>query len=634
MKKLLLLLTLCSTVLSSWSQSAEKTLQKLREGLKGKKDTIYAKALMNIGAHHGNIGNLDSADYYIKAGIDLSIKLKHKFGECAGIMALAHSYSNRAHYDTVPGNPWNQKAIEQYLAAAKMVDELRPGIRAKVKAVIDRGIAAVYLNLDDRESALPHLKSAEKYFINSTDTINILNLYNDLIFCYFETDTVTSFRYLKAGLAICEAYEKNHQGDEYRLERINVQRMHLISHALTKYPEASTNKLSLNLLETIWHRDSSNMDDDYETCLLVTTLASLYRLTGQYSKSIELANMALQRFDEADLLKTQLYDNLAESYAKTGNYQKAYENHVLGSVEYEKDYKRERYTAVASLEARYESEKKEQQIVVLEKDRKAQQKIAAISIGALVIAIGLLLLVLRAKRLQRKLFAKEKELQKNEMEKRMFELEQTALRAQMNPHFIFNSLNSVQRFVINNDAEGVNQYLSTFANLIRQTLENSGKPLIPLKDELKYLETYLRLEQMRSNDKFKYQINVNPDIDAEDTYIPNMIIQPYLENSVIHGMAGKKTHEGVIGLTISKNHKLTCVVDDNGMGIAASKTIKTTTVDDHESMGTAITEKRIEMFNTMNNEKIELQVMDKSELNTPESGTRIMIKFPLHTMAN
>ena len=220
------------------------------------------------------------------------------------------------------------------------------------------------------------------------------------------------------------------------------------------------------------------------------------------------------------------------------------------------------------------------------------------------------------------------------MDKKMFELEQTALRAQMNPHFIFNSLNSVQRFVINNDAEGVNQYLSTFANLIRQTLENSGKQLIPLSHEVKYLETYLRLEQMRSNDRFKYKININPDVDPEETYIPNMIIQPYLENSVIHGMAGKKQNEGIINLTISKNHKLTCVVEDNGIGIATSKGYKKQVDTGHESMGTAITEKRIEMFNTMNNDKIELEVMDRSGLNQQENGTKVMIKFPLTSSAN
>jgi LytS/YehU family sensor histidine kinase len=267
----------------------------------------------------------------------------------------------------------------------------------------------------------------------------------------------------------------------------------------------------------------------------------------------------------------------------------------------------------------------------LHEEKRGQRIIIGISIGALLIAMVLLIFVLRTNRLQKKLFVKEKEVQKNELEKRMFELEQTALRAQMNPHFIFNSLNSVQRFVINNDAEGVNQCLSTFANLIRQTLENSGKQLIPLKDEVRYLETYLRLEQMRGSGRFTYNINVNPDVDSEETYIPNMIIQPYLENSVIHGMAGKKGNEGIINLTISKNHKLTCVVEDNGIGISQSRAQKKAMADEYESMGTAITEKRIEMFNIMHKEKIELQVLDKSEQGDAESGTKIMIKFPLNS---
>jgi LytS/YehU family sensor histidine kinase len=199
----------------------------------------------------------------------------------------------------------------------------------------------------------------------------------------------------------------------------------------------------------------------------------------------------------------------------------------------------------------------------------------------------------------------------------------------MNPHFIFNCLNSVQRFIIGNDAEGANEYLSTFANLIRQTLENSGKKLIPLKDELRYLETYIKMEQLRSNNKFDYDISIGPEVDQTETYIPNMIVQPYVENSIHHGMLHTKNQKGYIKLDISKGNKLNFTINDNGAGIN-NKNIIQPSGDTHHSMGGAITEKRIAMYNSLHENKIELEVLDKADTGSRETGTSVILKFPLN----
>ena len=631
MKLLLLLLTLCTAGLLTYSQSAEERLQKNYSDLQGNKDTTYVHALMAIGRHHGNSGNFDSSEYYFKTAIAASQKINYKLGECSGTSNLGYMYSKWADYDSVRKTSLEKQGMELLHSALEMTANLEPLKRESTKAEINRRIASIYLSLGDKKNALGYLKNAESYLAKSTDTLGLLNLYGDFIFCSGSEDTLTGFRYLRSGLALCDVLEKNHKGDENWQTSVNVQRIRLINNSLVDDSAASINKPALLTLEKVW-KDSVHINTEYNKCMLIGNLGSLYWLSGQYQKAIDFTNMSLERCPEVYVFKTSSYLNLAKSYAGIGNYKAAYEHYQLYNDQYEGWYEEDRHNALAELEAKYENEKKEQQIASLNKEKKSQRLILTISIVALVIATGLLLFVLRANRLQRRLFAKEKELQKKEMEKRMFELEQTALRAQMNPHFIFNSLNSVQRFVINNDVEGVNQYLSTFANLIRQTLENSGKQLIPLSHEVKYLETYLRLEQMRSNDKFNYRINITSDVDPEETYIPNMIIQPYLENSVIHGMAGKKPNEGVINLTISKNHKLTCIVEDNGIGITTSKAKQIDT--GHESMGTAITEKRIEMFNTMNNEKIELEVLDKSGLSQQENGTKVMIKFPLTSSAN
>jgi LytS/YehU family sensor histidine kinase len=252
-----------------------------------------------------------------------------------------------------------------------------------------------------------------------------------------------------------------------------------------------------------------------------------------------------------------------------------------------------------------------------------------LAITGFLIALGFLGFAIRSGRLRQKLLIKEKEIQKKELERKMTELEQTALRAQMNPHFIFNCLNSVQRFVIGNDAGGLNYYLSTFASLIRQTLENSGKQLIPLKDEIRYLETYIRMEQLRSNNRFDYTIDVNRDLDASGIYIPNMIIQPFIENSIQHGLLHVKDKKGHIRLDISQGSKLICMVEDNGAGIKATSLLKAGNDEGHTSMGGAITEKRIQVYNSLHAEKIELEVEDRSETDPATTGTRVTLKFPL-----
>jgi LytS/YehU family sensor histidine kinase len=134
---------------------------------------------------------------------------------------------------------------------------------------------------------------------------------------------------------------------------------------------------------------------------------------------------------------------------------------------------------------------------------------------------------------------------------------------------------------------------------------------------------------LRSNNKFDYNINIGPEVDESDTFIPNMIVQPFVENSILHGMTNAKGKKGMIRLDISKDNKLTCVVDDNGEGINSINVLRQAEADGHVSMGSAITEKRIAMYNSIHEDKIELQVTDKSETGSAEPGTRVTLRFPL-----
>lgn len=599
-----------------------KDLDALYADMQQKKDTALVNTLLDIGLTYRLRSEMDSADHYFSKSVDISRPLNYYIGMCRGIYGRGDLYMYRDQHDS---------ALNLFLDALQLTEKMNPEDRVVYEAKVKQRIGMFYLASDDADNAIKYLKETEALSTRLKDTSNLIDLSKDFAYSYvLKKDSLSAISYYKKGLAYCDALEKSNAGNKLKLFLLNRQRINLVRNSIGIFNTPELNKEALSLLEGIWNT-REEAGGRYNAGQILVCLARLYRLTGQPEKAIIHGKLALEDPYVINTGEKAVNLELAEAYNAVGNYKLAYENLDIYFEDYTKRFEAEKFSALAKLETQYQTEKKEQQIAALNKERKGQRMIMFISVAAFLIALGLLLFVLRAKRLQRRLFAKEKELQRKEMDKRMSELEQTALRAQMNPHFIFNSLNSVQRFVVNNDVEGVNQYLTTFAHLIRQTLENSGKPLIPLRDEIRYLETYLKLEQMRSNGKFEYRIMINEDVDTEETYIPNMIIQPYLENSVIHGMAGKKPHEGLINLTISKNHKLTCIVEDNGRGIYASKTKIDT---GHESMGTAITEKRIEMFNTVNNDKIELEVMDKTQLNEPESGTRILIKFPLSASAN
>lgn len=224
----------------------------------------------------------------------------------------------------------------------------------------------------------------------------------------------------------------------------------------------------------------------------------------------------------------------------------------------------------------------------------------------------------------------KKEKLKREMEARFSALEQQALQAQMNPHFIFNSLNSIQSFILDLDVEGANKYLTTFASLIRQTLDNSSSPLISLGSELKHLDTYLQLEKLRFKDKFSYTINTGAGIDQQAVFIPGMLLQPYVENSLRHGIQHRKDNNGVISIEITGNIAggITYVIRDNGVGRKKSEELKSSKHIEYQSKGTAISLKRINAINNQFGTNIRVSTDDITRADGTIEGTVVTLFMP------
>ncbi len=203
----------------------------------------------------------------------------------------------------------------------------------------------------------------------------------------------------------------------------------------------------------------------------------------------------------------------------------------------------------------------------------------------------------------------------------------TALKSQMNPHFLFNTLNSLQDLILKHDIKNSNFYLNKFSQLMRDVLEVSGKDEIILSKEIKMLDTYLELEKLRFGEDFTFTIKTTENLDLDHLVLPPMIIQPFVENSIKHGLLHKKGIK-VLEIEFKMEETLICTISDNGIGRSKSEEIKNRGGRVHQSFATKATEKRIELLNSFGNKKYSFEIFDLEE-NNISNGTIVIVSIPL-----
>lgn len=226
-----------------------------------------------------------------------------------------------------------------------------------------------------------------------------------------------------------------------------------------------------------------------------------------------------------------------------------------------------------------------------------------------------------------------KKKQKIDFERKveMSRIELKALRSQMNPHFIFNSLNSIQHYIFNAKSDEAIKYLSKFARLVRIILNNSDKPTVTVEEDLEALKLYLELEQMRFEEKFDYEVIVDPSVDSDYDIMPPLLMQPYVENAILHGL-NPKSVKGKLTITLnSKNNFLICTITDNGIGRDKAAEIKRTMpYRKHKSLGMKITEDRLKILNEINNSQLSVTINDLKDAKGEALGTRVQLFVPLN----
>lgn len=211
----------------------------------------------------------------------------------------------------------------------------------------------------------------------------------------------------------------------------------------------------------------------------------------------------------------------------------------------------------------------------------------------------------------------------------LVESELKALRSQMNPHFIFNSLNSIQQFITNSERKSALIYLSKFAKLIRLILENSQRNYVQLHNEVVTLDLYMQMEKLRFEERFDYQFVVESSIDQHNIEVPSMLIQPYIENAIIHGLV-HHDKGGLLRVELKqKGNMLICVIEDNGIGRERAMQIKARKASQYKSMGMSVTKQRLEILNADKDVKTSVKIKDLKDNEGKPIGTRVEITIPI-----
>jgi tetratricopeptide (TPR) repeat protein len=566
----------------------------------------------NLGVVHLALGNVQDAIVNYRAAHELSQAL----GDRAGTVKFHNNMGDIA-------ERWGDhaKALEHYFSALATATEIKD---AFAEGVIHNNIGNTLLVRGDVDDALVHFRQSLAIFERIGDRSKMALAYSAIGSCHTARKDYDSA--LEKHLMALEIQRAI--GDRPRESKsyLKLGELHLVQgqerEALRRFRQAlEVNEEVGDPLVTV---DANQLigevlleRGDHAGAQQVLEVARSAALGAGYKKGIAAA-----------------YGALAKAYHGMGDHKRAYENHVQHAVYKDSLFNEESGKRIAELKARYEATVKDNELLLKDNELQLLNQTRALQearidrqratqrylIGGFVLFLLFAWIALRLSAQKRKAaFAR-----------RLLETEQKALRAQMNPHFIFNVLNSIQYYAGLNDMAAVETYLNKFTRLIRAILEQSRSPFIPLTQELDMLRLYLELEQMRFENKFSYTIEVDPDIDTARVRIPGMLVQPIVENAIKHGIRYKKGEAMVQVRFASRGNTLVCTVTDNGIGRDAAKDMGTS-ANGHDPVATAIIGERMESLSALHGIQLACVTEDLVDASGNPEGTRVSVEVPIET---
>jgi len=477
----------------------------------------------------------------------------------------------------------------------------------------------IFKTAGDYQSALDYLNKADQFSL--ANSFSFTQMHNAEIFRLLGNFD-SSFYYIKEAVVKSpdNPWLKLSLGENYRLTHNYDSALILFQQALPYY-----RKITLN-----------------ERVLIEPLLDIGFAYSGkkEYRAALPYAREGIGYAEKLGTRPEMMrgYELLSEIHHGLRNYDSAYQ-YILQYMELKDSIKnRQLLFRLTNYKNAAEEAKNEAQIGFLNRDNKLKEgqikQEAQFKNFLMFGLLGLLLIVFfifRWLRLKRKNEKLKNEKIQTELQQRTVELEMQALRAQMNPHFIFNCLSSINRFIFKNDNKPASDYLTRFSRLIRMVLMNSSRKLITLEDELEMLRLYLDLERLRFKDAFDYSITTTNIVDAGAVFIPPLLLQPFCENAVWHGLMHKesKGHLNIIiSQVINENEKvLHCVIEDDGVGREKAAEMKSKSAESEKSLGLKITTERLALLNQENNFSTFYKIENVLNENNEVAGTRVQLKI-------
>jgi two-component system, LytTR family, sensor kinase len=492
------------------------------------------------------------------------------------------------------------------------------------------------LQKDFKEALIYHEKNA-KICKENIDEQDLAIALNNIGYCYYSLkEFPKALKYYDQVLEI----KKRSKDPSIVVTYSNIGNIYLQNNEYDKAYSYYTN--SLNLLK----KNGRRVFDQYDNMMAIHLNSISKTLLGQkkYSEALKIAKEAIVMANQAKRLRSKelATETLSKSYAANNQYKLALDSYREYIVLRDSTANKENNEKILKAEFKYETELKETQIKSLAQQKQISELESTRKTTLIYSILGgiLALSAIAYFSFTRFRTKKENELLSNqlqeaerriEIEEKATESELKALKSQMNPHFMFNALNGIQEQFMYGDKTVANEQMGNFTYLTRQILTVSGKKKINLSTEIEILTKYLELEKMRFAEGFNYAINLSKNIDEDYHQIPPMLIQPFVENSIKHGLLHKQGDKKVsVYFDLDeKEENLICVVEDNGVGREKSAEIKSKQIQQHESFSTSATEERLKLLGNNLNGKDLVVYEDLKNEHQEVIGTRVLITIAL-----
>ena len=564
-------------------------------------------AFLNIGNANIILGNYSKAlENFSQAQIifenqNKTIEVRKGLAKAYGSIGII--FSEQSNY---------ANALKFYLKSVKIYEDLSDDEKS---AKLYNNIGIVYKSQGEDFKALEYFVKAQKIQEKLKDAsigITLTNIAN----CYLNQKSFDkAFDYYNQAKSSLDNYPNPRAlGEWYNNFGLFFKATNTTSKAIENWNQAIKTFQSID--------DKFGITDTY------IYLSQLYFDKGNYSEALQFANKSLTLSKEINVLEQIVLSEklLSDIYSKTGNANLALEHYKLYSKANDSLINETNIRKSVQEEMTYEFEKREviqkeelekRELLLQEQSKRNKMQLFFAVLSALLLS-GIGFLIYNRTQLKKTLT----------LQKELAEYEQKALHLQMNPHFVFNCLGSISSFIVQNGTETAVKYLAKFSKLMRLTLEYSKESLIPIDKEIESLQNYLELEQLRFNQKFDFKIHKAFDIE-DDTALPPLLLQPFVENAIIHGLIPKK-EKGSISIKFSlENESLICAIEDNGIGFNKSKEIKESLVSVHKSMALDITKKRLEMMEASTSQKANVEIEEHKNNQGEILGTKVVLNLPL-----